>query len=156
MTAFQRWASCSIWMFISLHPQWIIGCHLEVTQSENHRMVDIVDLLRLSSLVPLLNQGHLELVAQDHAWSDLKNLNKWRLQNLLGQPVPVLDHLNNKCSTDWISYFLNYFHCLLFCQDSSDKTLIPSSSFCIRWVFSLIFIEIPSAFSLLGWTVPAH
>lgn len=59
-------------------------------------MVDIVDLLRLSSLVPLLNQGHLELVAQDHAWSDLKNLNKWRLQNLLGQPVPVLDHLHSQ------------------------------------------------------------
>jgi len=40
----------------------------------------------------LLNQGHLQLVAQDSVCMAFKHLQGWRLHSHSGQPVPVLGH----------------------------------------------------------------
>jgi len=46
----------------------------------------------------LLKQGHLELVAKDHAQMAFEYLQGWRLHNLPGQPVPVLGHVSQSKS----------------------------------------------------------
>ena len=61
--------------------------------SQNHRLAEVGrDVWRSSGLTPLLKQGHLEMVAQDHAQMAFEYLQGWRLHNLTGQPVPVLSH----------------------------------------------------------------
>jgi len=50
------------------------------------------DLCRSSSPTPLLKQGHLEQTAQDFIQVDFECLQKRRIHNLSGQPVPVLCH----------------------------------------------------------------
>jgi len=56
------------------------------------------DLWRSSNPTPLLNQGQPEQAAQDHV---LVYLRGWRLQNLSGQPLPVLvNPHSNKVFTD--------------------------------------------------------
>jgi len=50
------------------------------------------DLWRSYSPIPLLKQGHLELVAQDHVQVAFDCLQEWRLHNLSGQPVAVFTH----------------------------------------------------------------
>ena len=50
------------------------------------------DLCASSSPTPLLKQGHLEQAAQDVVQADLEYLQRRRLYNLSGQPVPVLCH----------------------------------------------------------------
>ena len=54
------------------------------------------DLWRSSTPAPLLNQDHLEQVAQDHVQAGFEYLQRRRLHNLSGQPVPVLSHLQSK------------------------------------------------------------
>jgi len=64
-----------------------------VTESQNHRMVGVGrDLCGSSSPTPVLKQDHLEQAAQDHVWVGLEYLQRRRLHNLSGQPVPVLRH----------------------------------------------------------------
>ena len=60
-------------------------------QSQNHRMLGVGrDLCRSSSPPPLPKQGHLEWAAQDLVQVDLEYLQRRRMHNLSGQPVPVL------------------------------------------------------------------
>ena len=47
---------------------------------------------RLVYHLPLLKQGLLQLVAQEHVQMAFEHLQGWRLHNLSGQPVPVLGH----------------------------------------------------------------
>ena len=50
------------------------------------------DLCGSSSPTPLLKQGHLQQAAQDLVQAGLEYLQRRRLHNLPGQPVPVLRH----------------------------------------------------------------
>jgi len=60
---------------------------------QNHRMLGAgKDLCGSSSPNPLLKQGHLQQAAQDLVQAGLEYLQRRRLNNLSGQPVPVLRH----------------------------------------------------------------
>jgi len=50
------------------------------------------DLCGSSSPTPLPKQGHLQQAAQDLVQAGLEYLQRRRLHNLPGQPVPVLPH----------------------------------------------------------------
>jgi len=50
------------------------------------------DLCGSSSPIPLLKQGHLQQATQDLVQADLEYLQRRRLHNLPGQPVPGLCH----------------------------------------------------------------
>ena len=50
------------------------------------------DLCGSSSPTPLLKQGHLQQTAQDLVQAGLEYLQRRRLHNLPGQPVPGLCH----------------------------------------------------------------
>ena len=61
--------------------------------SQNHRMVEVGrDLCGSSSPILLPTQGHLQQAAQDLVQAGLEYLQRSRLHNLPGQPVPVLRH----------------------------------------------------------------
>jgi len=63
------------------------------TESQNHRMVGIGrDICGWSSPTPLLKQGCLEQAAHELVQVGLAYLQRRRLHNLPGQPVPVLRH----------------------------------------------------------------
>ena len=60
---------------------------------QNHRMVGVGrDCCGSSSQTPLPKQGHLEQAIEDHVQAGLEYLQRKRLHNLPGQPVPVLRH----------------------------------------------------------------
>ena len=62
-------------------------------ESQNHRMVGVGRNLCGSSSPTLLpKQGHLQQAAQDLIQACLEYLQRKRLHNLPGQPVPVLRH----------------------------------------------------------------
>uniref|UniRef100_A0A8B9Q2H3 D-aminoacyl-tRNA deacylase 1 n=2 Tax=Apteryx owenii TaxID=8824 RepID=A0A8B9Q2H3_APTOW len=64
-----------------------------VDPKQNHRIAEVGrDLWRSSSSTPLLKQRHLEHIAQDHVQVAFENLQRRRLRNLSGQPVPMLCH----------------------------------------------------------------
>ena len=50
------------------------------------------DLCGSSSPTPLLKQGHLQQAAQDLVQVGLEYLQRMRIHNLSGHPVPVLRH----------------------------------------------------------------
>jgi len=54
------------------------------------------DLWKSSGPIPLLKQGHLERVAQDHVKTSSEYLQGWRLPKLPGKPIPVLGHSHSK------------------------------------------------------------
>jgi len=61
--------------------------------SQNHRIVGFGrDLCGSSSPTLLSKQGHLQQAAQDLVQASLEYLQRRRLHNLPGQPVPVLRH----------------------------------------------------------------
>ena len=61
--------------------------------SQNHRTVGVGrDLWGSSSPTPLPKQGHPEQAAQDLVQAGLEYLQRRRLHNLPGQPVPGLRH----------------------------------------------------------------
>ena len=61
--------------------------------SQNHRIVGVGrDLCGSSSPTPPPKQGHLQQAAQDLVQAGLEYLQRRRLHNLTGQPVPVLRH----------------------------------------------------------------
>ena len=63
----------------------------------SHRVADTGrDLWRSPDPIPLLKQGHLEAVAQDHVRMAFDRLQGRKLHNLSGQPVPVLGHPDSK------------------------------------------------------------
>jgi len=62
-------------------------------ESHNHRVAEVGRHLRRSSdPTPLLKQGVLEPVTQNHAQKAFECRQGGRLHNLLGQSVPVLSH----------------------------------------------------------------
>ena len=64
-----------------------------ITESQNHSMLGVGrDLCGSSSPIPLPKQGHLQQAAQDLVQVGLEYLQRRRLHNLPGQPVPVLPH----------------------------------------------------------------
>jgi len=68
-----------------------------VTEAQNNRMVGLERVLwRSSSPTPLPKQGHLEQAAQDPVQAGLEYLQRRRLHNSSGQPVPVLCHPQTK------------------------------------------------------------
>jgi len=65
----------------------------QLTESHNHRMFGVgSDLCGSSSPNPLPKQGHLEQAAQDYVQTVVEYLQRGRVHNLPGQPVPVLHH----------------------------------------------------------------
>jgi len=61
--------------------------------SQNHRMVGVGrDLCGSPSPTLLPKQGHLQQAAEDLVQAGLEYLQRRRLHNLPGQPVPVLRH----------------------------------------------------------------
>ena len=77
---------------ISQNPDYSIEV-ITFTESQNHRMVGIGrDLCGSSSPTLLPMQGHLQQAAQDLVQVGLEYLQRRRLHNLPGQPVPVLCH----------------------------------------------------------------
>jgi len=70
--------------------QFLVALH-RITQ--NHRMVGVGrDLCGSSSPTPLSKEGHLQRAAQDLVQAGLEYLQRRRLHDLPGQPVPVLHH----------------------------------------------------------------
>ena len=66
---------------------------LHYIDSQNHRMLGVGrDLCESSSPTPVPKQGHLEQIAQDLVQAGLEYLQRRRIHNLSGQPVPVLRH----------------------------------------------------------------
>jgi len=64
-----------------------------VIEPQNHRTAGVGrDLCGSSSPTLLPKQGHLQQAAQDLVQADLEHLQRRRLYNLPGQPVPVLRH----------------------------------------------------------------
>jgi len=64
-----------------------------LTESQNHRIVGVGrDLCGSSSPTLLPKQGHLQQAAQDLVHTGLEYLQRRRLHNLPGQPVPLLRH----------------------------------------------------------------
>jgi len=62
-------------------------------QPQNHRMVGVGrDLWGSSSPIPLPKQVHLEQTAQDLVQVGFEYLQRRRIHNLSGEPVPVLHH----------------------------------------------------------------
>ena len=62
-----------------------------ITESQKHKMWG-VRRDRCGSSTPLPKQGHPEQAAQHHVQGGLEYLQRRRLHNLPGQPVPVLRH----------------------------------------------------------------
>ena len=61
--------------------------------TQNHRIVGVGrDLCGSSSSTPLPKQGHLQQAAQDHVQEGFEDLQRRRLHNFPGQPVPGLCH----------------------------------------------------------------
>lgn len=93
-----------------------------IRESQNHRMAgkDEVgkDLWRPSSPIPLIKQGQLEQVIQDHVQSSFDYLQERRLHNTSGTPGPVFDHLHSKRFPvfRWNFMCFSLSHCLLSCQ----------------------------------------
>jgi len=64
-----------------------------IIESQNHRTVGVGrDLCGSSNRIPLLKQGHLQQAAQDILQAGFEYLQRRRIHNLPGQPVPVLHH----------------------------------------------------------------
>jgi len=60
---------------------------------QSHRMSGVGrDLCGSSSATPLPKQGHLQQAAQDLVQAGLEYLQRRRIHNLSGQPIPVLHH----------------------------------------------------------------
>jgi len=75
-----------------------------------HRVVLVArDLWRSSGPTPLLKQRHLQLVVQDHIQTTFEHLQGWRLQNVPGEPAPVLSHPHSK---------------KVFCRDATRKAKV--------------------------------
>ena len=70
---------------------------LSSTKHRNHSTVEVGrDLWRSSGPTPLRQEGHPEQVALDCVQSGVEYLQRRRLHNLSGQPVPVFDHPDSK------------------------------------------------------------
>jgi len=95
------------------------------------------------SPIPLLKQGQLEQVAQDHVWSSFEYLGRYSslLHKLSGQPLPVFDYLCNifflKFRWNFICFNLSPLP-LVLPVSTTEKSLIPlsllfPSDICTHW-----------------------
>jgi len=76
-----------------LSPSHRLPLFNRITESQNHRMFRVGrDLCGSSSPTPLPEQGHLQQAAQDLVQVGLEYLQRRRVHNFPGQPVPVLHH----------------------------------------------------------------
>jgi len=89
------------------------------------------DLCGSSSPTHLPKQGHPQQAAEDHVQAGLEYLQRRRLHNLSGQPVPVLVTLRGK---KFFLMFRRNFLCFSLCPLSlvlslgtTEKSLAPSS-----------------------------
>ncbi|KAM6343521.1 zinc transporter 7 isoform 3-T7 [Alca torda] len=91
--------------FGSATRDWLL-CSANIKVSQNHRMVGIgKDLWRSCSPNPLPEQGHLEQAAQERIQRGFEYLQRRRLRNLSGQPVPVLWHPQSLISDSFHMFF---------------------------------------------------
>jgi len=66
-------------------------------RTQNHRMLGAGrDLCGSSSPMPMPKQGHLQQAAQQVVQAGLEYVERRRIHNLPGQPVPVLCHPQSK------------------------------------------------------------
>lgn len=85
---------------------------------------------------PWPKQGQPEQVTQDYVWLGFEYFKGWRLQNLSGQPRPVLDYAHSKnksvllCSHG-VSHILICFNqlCPVLLRGTTEKSLCPLFSF---------------------------
>ena len=115
-------------------------------QSQNHRMVEVGrHFWRSSGPNPLLKQGHLLLVAQDHVWMVL-----WYLQG--AESTASLDYLfQNSVTLTVKKYFLTFrssILCLLPLILSLGTTAKSLPSSCLHLPFVYLDILIWSPLSL--------
>jgi len=102
------------------------------TESQNHRIVGVgKNLWGSSSPIPLPKQGHLQQAAQDLVQEGLEYLQRRRIHNLPGQPVPVLRHAQGK---EVVPRVIWNFPCLslyllqlVLLLGTTEKGLAPSS-----------------------------
>ena len=74
------------------HSPYSFQCKM-ILVSQNPRLAGVGrDLCGSPSPTPLLKQGHLQQAAQDLVQAGLEYLQRRRLHNLPGQPVPLLHH----------------------------------------------------------------
>ena len=79
-----------------LHSKWKFA-YKSSAYAQHHRLVEVCrDLSRSCSPTPMLKQGQLEQVAQDHVQLGFEYLHWWRLRSLSGQPMPVFYHPHRK------------------------------------------------------------
>ena len=86
------------------------------------------DLCGSSSPTPLMRQGHLQQAAQDRIQAGLEYLQRRRLHNLPGQPVPVLRHPQREEVLPHVQTELAVLvcaHCPLSCRWALLKRLWP-------------------------------
>jgi len=87
------------------------------------------DLCGSSSPTPLPKQGHLEQTAQDHVQAGLEYLQRRRIYNLSGQPVPLLSVL--VIVPDKVLF---YFICTIFKRKKHTKGHVLGSTDCLEFV----------------------
>lgn len=89
---------------------------LVITESQNHRMVEVGRNVGRSSGLTVLQQACPKLVAQDHRQMDFEYLHRWTHHNLPWQLVPVLSHPHREKSvawcSDWTFCVSLYVHCI--------------------------------------------
>ena len=100
--------------------------------SQNHRMLGIGrDLCGSSSSTTLPKQGHLQQAAQDLHQAGLESIQRRRLRNLPGQPVPVLRHPQREEALSHVQMelpVLQFFPMpLVLSLGTTEKSLAPSS-----------------------------
>lgn len=107
----------------------------------DHKVVGVArNLQRLSVWIPLLRQGQLELVAQDHVQLSYKCLQGWRLHNPSGQSISMFEHLHNRHFFSHSFLFIwNSGLCLLALlflgtnEKSLTRSSLPLSLLCYNW-----------------------
>ena len=112
---------------------------LDFTESQKHRMVGVGrDLCGSSSPTLLPKQGHPEQAAQDRVQAGLEYLQRRRLHNLPGQPVPVLRHPQREDVLPHVQTELPMFQ-FSYCELVRTGCVfwyscVPGDRRCIFWV----------------------
>ena len=110
--------------------------YFSYTWKENHRMFGVGrDLCGSSSPTPLPKQGHTEQAAQDHVQVGLEYLQRTRLHNLPGQPVPVLHHPQREEVLPHMSLVTGWAGVMGHSHDSFHHGF--QTSFKLHWRYSL-------------------
>lgn len=98
----------SFCFFIIITFNSIFTTSINVAQPSQNDRITVFEVgrdpWRSSGPMPLLKQGHLEQITQDHVQTAFEGLCGRRLHDLFGQPGRVLNHLNRKevFPAEWI------------------------------------------------------